>query len=190
MRQAAQLHRDVEREAEEAYERDIAENMEAYDALDHHRDVYLSLPDDNSARYPISDARRQELYNYRLHFDPDKGYLLLADSDTEDDLILRDFTMVNSQVVLHGVQEMGFTVTGTEPAFTYEIYQMKSGEEHHLHRWESLESNKYAHLTQEDYDLVYSGDLRDIEGDTVQQKLNALFEKFNTDHPALSVIRS
>ncbi len=184
MRQAAQLHRDVEREAEEAWERDAAENMEAYDALDHHRDVYLSLPDENNARYPISDARRQELYNYRLHFEPDKGYLLLADSDTEDDLILRDFTMVNSQIVLHGLQEMGFTVTGTEPAFTYEIYQMKSGEEHHYHRFESMESNRYAHLTQEDYDLVYSGDLRDIEGDTVQQKLNALFEKFNTDHPA------
>jgi hypothetical protein len=40
-RTAAQLHRDIEREAEEAWERDVAENMEAYDALDHHRDVYL-----------------------------------------------------------------------------------------------------------------------------------------------------
>ncbi|MCR5305495.1 MAG: hypothetical protein K6E36_03230, partial [Oscillospiraceae bacterium] len=168
-RAAAQLHRDVEREAEEAYERDIAENMEAYDALDHHRDVYLNLPEENTARYPISDARRPELYNYRLHFEPDQGYLLLADSDSEDDLILRNFTMVGSSVVLHGIREMGFTVTGVEPAFTYEIYQLKSGEEHHYHRFESMESNKYAHLTHEDYDLVYSGDLRDIEGDTVQQ---------------------
>jgi len=30
---------------------------------------------------------------------------------------------------------------------------------------------------------VYSGDLRDIEGDTIHQKLNALYEKFNIDHP-------
>lgn len=185
-RAAAQLHRDVEREAEEAYERDIAENMEAYDALDHHRDVYLR--DTRKTTEPmngyISDARKQEFYNYRLHFDPDQGYLLMADSDKDDDLIIRNFTMVNSQIVLHGVQEMGFEVESVEPAFTYEIYQLKSGEEHHYHRFESMESNKYAHLTHEDYDLVYSGDLRDIEGETVQQKLNALFEKFNTDHPA------
>ncbi|MBP0988246.1 MAG: hypothetical protein J6S92_08195, partial [Oscillospiraceae bacterium] len=166
-RTAAQLHRDIEREAEEAWERDVAENMEAYDALDHHRDVYLK--DTRKTEDPlngyISDARKQEFYNYRLHFEPNQGYLLMADSDKDDDLIIRNFTMVNSQIVLHGVQEMGFEVESVEPAFTYEIYQMKSGAEHHLHRWESLESNKYAHLTHEDYDLVYSGDLRDVQGD-------------------------
>lgn len=183
-RAAAQLKRDVDREAEEAWERDAAENMEAYDALDHHRDVFLRDTRESEGSGYITNARKQDFYNYRLHFDPEQGCLLLADSDNADDLIIRNFTKVNSQIVLHGVQEMGFEVESVEPAFTYEIYQMKSGAEHHLHRWESLESNKYAHLTHEDYDLVYSGDLRDIEGDSVQQKLNALFEKFNTDHPA------
>ena len=154
LQEAAELHRDVQREAEEAWERDIAENMEAYDALDHHRDVYLALPDDASAAYPLSDARRQQLYNYRLHFEPKQGYLLMADSDTENDLMLRNFTMVNSQIVLHGVQEMGFTVTGVQPAATYEIYQMKGGEQYHFNRWESLESNRDAGLTVADYDLV------------------------------------
>ena len=184
LRTAAQLHRDVEREAEEAWERDAAENMEAYDALDHHRDVYLHDTRESEGSGYITNARKQDFYNYRLHFDPDQGYLLLADSDREDDLIIRNFTMVNSRIVLHGVQEMGFEVESVEPAFTYELYQMKSGEEHHYHRFESMESNKYAHLTQDDYDLVYSGDLRAIEGDTVQQKLNALYRKFNEDHPA------
>ena len=184
MRQAAQLHRDVEREAEEAYERDIAENMEAYDALDHHRDVYLSLPEEGDARYPVADARKPDLHNYRLHFEPDKGYLLLADSDTENDLMLRNFTMVNSQIVLHGVQEMGFTVTGVQPAATYEIYQMKSGEQYHFNRWESLESNKDAGLTVADYDLVYTGDWSEVSGDSVQQRLDSLFQRFNVDHPA------
>jgi len=185
LRTAAQLHRDVEREAEEAWERDAVENMEAYDALDHHRDVYLR--DTRETEDPlngyISDARKQQFYSYRLHFEPDQGYLLMADSDKEDDLSIRNFTMVNSRIVLHGVQEMGFEVTGVEPGFTYDLYQMKSGEEHHFHRFESMESNRYAHLTHEDYDLVYSGDLHDIAGDTIQQKLNMLFRKFNVDHP-------
>ncbi|MBR3043137.1 MAG: hypothetical protein IKI45_01435, partial [Oscillospiraceae bacterium] len=88
-RTAAQLYRDVEREAEEAWEHDVAENMEAYDALDHHRDVYLK--DTRQREDPlngyISGARKQEFYNYRLHFEPDQGYLLMADSDKDDAII-------------------------------------------------------------------------------------------------------
>lgn len=180
----AQLDANVEREWEEAAEREVSANLEAADALDHHRDVYLDDTRDSDESGYITNARKQDFYNYRLHFDAEQGYLLMADGDREDDLIIRNFGMADSSAVLREVQAMGFEVESVEPAFTYEIYQLKSGEEHHYHRFESMESNKYAHLTQDDYDLVYSGDLRDIEGDTVQQKLNALFEKFNTDHPA------
>ena len=184
-RTAAQLMRDVDLEAEEAWEREVAENMEAYDALDHHRDVYLKdlRETDEPLNGYITNVRKQEFYNYRLHFDPEQGYLLMADSDKDDDLIIRNFTMVGSAVIMHGIREMGFEVTGVEPAFTYDLYQMKNGDEHHYHRYESLESNRYAHLTHEDYDLVYSGDLRENAGDTIQQKLDMLFQKFNVDHP-------
>ncbi|MBR3267571.1 MAG: hypothetical protein IKI58_02410 [Oscillospiraceae bacterium] len=157
--------------------------MEVYDALDHHRNVYLRDTRESEGSGYITNARKQDFYNYRLHFDPEQGYLLMADSDKDDDLIIRNFTMVNSRIVLHGVQEMGFEVTGVELAQTYELYQMKSGDEHHYHRYESLESNRYAHLTHEDYDLVYSGALREIAGDTIQQKLDMLFLRFNVDHP-------
>jgi hypothetical protein len=184
LQEAAELTRDVQREAEEAWERDIAENMEAYDALDHHRDVYLELSDEKNAAYPVTDARKPDLHNYRLHFEPKQGYLLMADSDTEQDLMLRNFTMVNSQIVLHGVQEMGFTVTGVQPAATYEIYQMKGGEQYHYHRFESLESNKDAGLSVADYDLVYTSDWSEVSGDSVQQRLDSLFQRFNVDHPA------
>ena len=184
-RAAAQFMRDVDREAEEVWEREVAENMEAYDALDHHREVYLKdlRETDEAMNGYIMNARKQDFYNYRLHFDPDQGYLLMADSDKDDDLIIRNFTMVGSAVIMHSIREMGFEVTGVEPAFIYDLYQMKSGEEHHYHRYESLESNKYAHLTHEDYDLVYSGDLREIAGDTIQQKLDMLFQKYNVDQP-------
>lgn len=186
LREAAQHYLDVEREAEEAWKRDIAENKEAYDALDHRRDVYLSMPDENSARHTVFDARKPELHNYRLHFEEHKGYLLLADSDTEKDLVLRNFTMVGSSIVLHGVQDMGFTVTSVQPpeqAMTYEIYQMKSDNQHRYYRFESMEANKDADLTVADYDSVYSGNWSEVQGGSVQSKLDALFTQFNIDHP-------
>ena len=71
-----------------------------------------------------------------------------------------------------------------ESNYTYAIYQLKSGEEHHYHRFEGLESNKYAHLTHEDYDLVYSGDMNEIGGDSVDVKLEQLYRIFNANHPA------
>lgn len=183
-RTAAQLKRDVDREAEEAWERDAAENMEAYDALDHHRDVYLRDTRESEGSGYITNARKQDFYNYRLHFDAEQGYLLMADGDREDDLIIRNFGMADSSAVLRAVREMGFEVESVEPAFTYELYQMKSGNEHRYHRFETLGANRYAHLTQDDYDLVYSGDLREVAGETVRQKLDMLFETFNLNHPA------
>jgi len=34
------------------------------------------------------------------------------------------------------------------------------------------------------YNLIYMGELSDIQGQTQSQRLNSLFEKFNIDHPA------
>ncbi|MCQ2419939.1 MAG: YodL domain-containing protein [Clostridia bacterium] len=182
----AQLDADVEREWEEAAEREVSANLEAADALNHHRDVYLddTRESDNALNGYITNARKQDFYNYRLHFDAEQGYLLMADDDREDDLIIRNFGMADSSAVLRAVREMGFEVESVEPAFTYELYQMKSGNEHRYHRFETLGANRYAHLTQDDYDLVYSGDLREVAGETVQQKLDMLFETFNLNHPA------
>ena len=63
---------------------------------------------------------------------------------------------------------------------TFEIYQMKSGEQYHYNRFESYESNKDAGLTMADYDLVYSGNLADYPADNV---LEAIFDRFNLDIP-------
>ena len=181
---AARLEADVKREWEEAAERDVAADLEAQDALDHHRDVYLRDTREPEESGYITNARKQDFYNYRLHFDSEQGCLLMADSDNADDLIIRNFATADSSAVLRAVRDMGFEVDSVEPAFTYEIYQMKSGAEHRYHRWESLESNRYAHLTKDDYDLVYSGDMREIEGETVDEKLGRLYEMFNINPPA------
>ena len=65
----------------------------------------------------------------------------------------------------------------------FRIYQIKSGEEYHYKRFESMKGQPEP-VNIKDYDLVYQGDLSDIEGsDRIEEKLEALFTKFNINHP-------
>lgn len=61
---------------------------------------------------------------------------------------------------------------------TYEIYQVKSGEEYRDYRFESIESLEYFGLKvdYENYDFVYKGSLD-------QMDLEDIFRKFNEDRP-------
>ncbi len=45
-------------------------------------------------------------------------------------------------------------------------------------------SDDFKEIQPENYNLVYAGELTDIQGQSQGEKLNALFEKFNIDHPA------
>ena len=69
----------------------------------------------------------------------------------------------------------------------FEIYQLKNIEENHGIKFESLE--RLAELGQKpdfsNYDKIYEGDLSavNVRGDTVGDKLEAVFVKFNLDRP-------
>lgn len=69
----------------------------------------------------------------------------------------------------------------------FEIYQLKNIEENHGIKFESLEC--LAELGQKpdfsNYDKIYEGDLSAVNarGDTVGDKLEAVFVKFNLDRP-------
>ncbi|MBQ3566627.1 MAG: hypothetical protein IJA12_05555, partial [Oscillospiraceae bacterium] len=67
----------------------------------------------------------------------------------------------------------------------YRIYQIKSGEEYHYARFSSFESNieHNIQLNKDDYDLVYEGNLSDINGSSVEDKLSKIYEIFNLNHP-------
>lgn len=66
----------------------------------------------------------------------------------------------------------------------YKIYQLKSSSEYHGIRFESFETNKDKNLAISDYELVYSGKWSEINGNTTEDKLNAVYEKFNLDLPS------
>ena len=69
-----------------------------------------------------------------------------------------------------------------QTAGTYKIYQMKSGDEYHYKRFEGFEKQPEP-VSVSDYDLVYEGSLADINGDSINEKLEAVFDKFNIAHP-------
>ncbi|SDA31045.1 Adenine-specific DNA methylase, N12 class [Ruminococcus sp. YE71] len=64
----------------------------------------------------------------------------------------------------------------------YQIYQLKSGDEYRGIRFMSMETIKRdgIQLSQNDYRLVYEGEIREFEGNAT---LEALYKKFNTDRP-------
>lgn len=48
----------------------------------------------------------------------------------------------------------------------------------------NLLSDDFKEIQPGNYNLIYTGELSDIQGQTQSQRLGALFEKFNIDHPA------
>ena len=73
----------------------------------------------------------------------------------------------------------------------YGIYQLKDNPELDQFRFEGTASlmergitkDNFDAIVPENYDLIYSGELADIEGDTQNEKLGDVFLKFNTAHP-------
>ena len=70
------------------------------------------------------------------------------------------------------------------PVQTYEIYQLKSGDEMHDIRFEPLESlaKRGDKPDFANYNKVYEGNAADLSGD-LGEKLESLYEKFNLDRP-------
>lgn len=70
------------------------------------------------------------------------------------------------------------------PVQTYEIFQLKSGDEMHDIRFEPLESlaKRGGKPDYANYEKVYEGNAADLSGD-LGEKLESLYEKFNLDHP-------
>jgi predicted nucleotidyltransferase len=74
----------------------------------------------------------------------------------------------------------------------YGIYQLKDSPElrdfHFAGTAELLNRNllsdDFREIQPENYNLVYTGELSELKGQAQGEKLNAIFEKFNIDHPA------
>ena len=74
----------------------------------------------------------------------------------------------------------------------YGIYQLKDDPELDKFRFEGTESLKRMRITKDNFDavlpenykLVYMGELAELQGQTQSETLEAIYTKFNIDHPA------
>jgi hypothetical protein len=74
----------------------------------------------------------------------------------------------------------------------YGIYQLKDDPELDKFRFEGTESLKRMGITKDNFDavlpenykLVYMGELAELQGQTQSETLEAIYTKFNIDHPA------
>ncbi|MCR4646400.1 MAG: hypothetical protein K5695_13505 [Oscillospiraceae bacterium] len=153
--------------------------------------AYTTLTDDELPVQVTAD-----LVNFKISYEFDGEVFNVEQYDNIEEMVTNGLTgldfselvSVPENVIEQHTQRSDQAVA-TEPSEpekpeqahgTFEIYQMKSGEQYHYNRFESYESNKDAGLTMADYDLVYSGDLADYPADNV---LEAIFDKFNLDIP-------
>ncbi len=158
------------------------------------RDAYGYTEDD---MLPVSKDKAIELYEkdftvYMLYDDNSEG--MAFDRDDIDGHIgmfgINREEWEQSQEYLSLIE--GHEVTQQElennflnnPADAFAIYQLKHMEETRDLRFERLERLQAVGLTVErdNYDLIYTDRLTDT-GST-SEKLNALWERFNIDHPA------
>lgn len=94
-----------------------------------------------------------------------------------EQVIFDDFKAQNSIRTIDDVE--------IEKSIMFKLYQMKDSEEYHGIRFETLEQNKLHdnQLNIDDYHLAYEGDLNEYSGNTVEEKLETLYEEFNINKP-------
>jgi hypothetical protein len=71
-----------------------------------------------------------------------------------------------------------------EDYYKFKIFQIKKDGCYRNVRFCNFNQNRGANLNSNDYELVYSGDFRDIKGSTLEDKLENIFMKFNIDRPS------
>lgn len=77
------------------------------------------------------------------------------------------------------------TAINNHPQNIYRIYQLKSDEKYHGIRFEDRATLQKSgiQLGINDYNLVYEGNFNDIDGDSFDDKLNTLYDRFNFEQP-------
>ncbi len=151
-------------------------------------DDSISAEDRERINEQAQSEREKFMHDWNL-LTPEQQYQrLLERSDTSTMLnINRDALPMEQKIekympfVFFGEGERPEPEKPEQAHGTFEIYQMKSGEQYHYNRFESLERNKDADLTIADYNLVYSGDLSDFPA---VGTLEAMYTRFNIDRPA------
>ena len=151
------------------------------------KETALELFDSDLAVYQLHKDGSETLIEDKEQITGHEGIFGIEKSDWENERELRSMQAELAESGANKEAQLLYGDTGK-----YGIYQLKDNPElrdfHFAGTAELLKrgilSDDFKEIQPENYNLVYAGELSDIQGQSQGEKLNALFEKFNIDHPA------
>ena len=151
------------------------------------KETALELFDSDLAVYQLHKDGSETLIKDKEQIMGHEGIFGIEKSDWENERELRSMQAELAESGANREAQLLYGDTGK-----YGIYQLKDNPElrdfHFAGTAELLKrgilSDDFKEIQPENYNLVYAGELSDIQGQSQGEKLNALFEKFNIDHPA------
>lgn len=139
---------------------------------------YKYIKDKQYVKVPVADAAMVEEF---LKSEGIKYSGRKLESSTTFTVSKENLDALNG--FLHDSKLARETISQLSEKREFAIYQIKSSNEYHGIRFESFEANKDKSLTMNDYDLVYKGDWNEIQGGTIEDKLDTVYDKFNNNIP-------
>ena len=151
------------------------------------KETALELFDSDLAVYQLHKDGSETLIEDKEQIMGHEGIFGIEKSDWENE---RELRSMQAELAESGANKEAQLLYGSSDK--YGIYQLKDNPElrdfHFAGTAELLKrgilSDDFKEIQPENYNLVYAGELSDIQGQSQGEKLNALFEKFNIDHPA------
>ena len=131
------------------------------------------------------DSREYGEYHLDVRYNTDTDELI----DVKERKAIHDKAMAEELSESDSNREAQLLYGNTDK---YGIYQLKDDPELDKFRFEGTESLKRMGITKdnfdavlpENYNLVYMGELAELQGQTQSETLEAIYTKFNIDHPA------
>ena len=151
------------------------------------KEMALELFDRDLTVYQLHEDGSETLIEGREQVTEYEGIFGIEKGDWENEKNLR---MMQGELEESGANREAQLLYGDTDK--YGIYQLKDTPElrdfHFAGTAELLKrgilSDDFKEIQPGNYNLVYAGELSDIHGQSQGEKLNAIFEKFNIDHPA------
>ncbi len=151
------------------------------------KETALELFDHDLPVYQLHEDGSETLINEKEQITEHEGIFGIEKKDWENE---RDFREMQRELAENAPEKEAQLLYGDTDK--YGIYQLKDSPElrdfHFAGTAELLRrkllSDDYKEIQPENYNLIYTGELSDIKEQEQRGKLNAIFEKFNIDHPA------
>ena len=139
--------------------------------------AYLESKGAWTTEFGNEQSEEVEEYHFDVRYNTDTGEIKDMKAEMEQDKRAKE--PIGAAQLLYGNTDK------------YGIYQLKDNPELRQFRFEGTESLKRMGITKdnfdavkmENYNLIYVGELSELQGPTQGETLEAVYEKFNIDHP-------